>query len=83
MIGTIIDETGSIAGHKLIWAPQAWEQLLGRTAEELCAMSEEEIRWLECRMGGLRCHFLVGWLGEGEGGEEKTGGRLAVLGMRM
>jgi hypothetical protein len=75
IIGTLLDETGSIAAGKLLWSPRAWEQLLGRTPAQLSQMKGEEIRALEQRMGFLRMHLVFGWA--------ESVGRLAVLGMCM
>lgn len=78
IIGTLIDETGSIASGKLIWSDTAWEQLLGRTAEELANSSPELLRYMEKRLQWLRVTLVVGWPGE-----ELGAGRLCVLGVKM
>lgn len=77
-IGTVTDETASITAGKLIWSNEAWEQLLGRTAPELVTSSTELLRYLEKRLEYLRVTLEFGWAGE-----EVTGGRLTVLGVRM
>ena len=74
IIGTLLDETGSIIPGKLLWSERAWKQLLGRTAKEVTELTNEEIRWLEQRMMFMRMHLVFGW--------EESVGRLAVLGMR-
>jgi len=80
LVGSIIDETGTLACGKLVWSDRAWEQLLGRTAVELSTSSSELLKYLERRMMGLRVTLVVGWMGdEGEG----TGGRLGVLSVKM
>jgi hypothetical protein len=76
-MGTLLDETGSIAGARLLWSPRAWEQLFGRSVHEMTEMTSEEIRWLEQRLLFLRMHLVIGW-----GPEDVLGGRLAVLGMK-
>lgn len=94
IIGTLIDETGCIAAGKLIWSDNAWEDLLGRSVNQLCEMSMEEVRLLEWRMVGGRVSLCFGWVGGewgvgagadmvggGAGGGE-TGGRLCILGVR-
>lgn len=73
-----MDETGVIAPGKLIWSPAAWEQLLGRTADELAGSSTELLRYLEKRLSFLRVTLVFGWAGD-----DVTGGRLVVLGVRM
>ncbi|OWO97470.1 hypothetical protein B2J93_5283 [Marssonina coronariae] len=78
ILGTLLDETGSVAAGKLLWSPRAWEQLFGRSIEAISMMSDDEVRLFEQRVLWMRCHLVVGWAGE-----EVTGGRLAVLGMGM
>lgn len=73
IIGTLLDETGCISPGKLLWSERAWEQLFGRSVEEIVRMTGEECRLFEQRVTGLRCHLTVGW----EGGV----GRLVVLGV--
>jgi hypothetical protein len=75
LVGSLIDETGVLATGSLIWSDDAWTQLLGRTAEELCAAEAETLRYLEERMRWLRVTLLMGWGGD----DERTGGRLCVL----
>jgi len=75
LVGSLIDETGVLATGSLIWSDDAWTQLLGRTAEELCAAEVETLRYLEERMRWLRVTLLMGWGGD----DERTGGRLCVL----
>lgn len=97
IVGRVLDETGCVSGGKLIWSNDAYEELLGRTAEELCASSCDLLRYLEHRMTGLRVTLIVGWPGSDFAGEEATGHdnaektqtrgstiqRLCVLGVRM
>ncbi|KAG9246758.1 hypothetical protein BJ878DRAFT_455587 [Calycina marina] len=74
IVGMLLDEAGCIGGGKLLWSERAWEQLLGRSVEEVTKMTTDEIRLLEQRMVYLRMHLVVGW--------EESVGKLAVLGMR-
>lgn len=73
-----MDETGSIAPGKLLWTQTAWEQLLGRTAEEFASSTLELLRYMEKRFAYLRITLVFGWTRE-----ELSGGRLCVLGVRM
>jgi len=75
IIGTLLDETGSIAPGKLLWSERAWEQLFGRTVKEVTEMTNEEIRWLEQRILFMRLHLVFGW--------EESVGKLAILGVRQ
>lgn len=74
----ITDETASIMAGRLIWSVEAWEQLLGRTAQELVESSTALLRYLERRLEYLRVTLVFGWAGE-----EVTGGRLMILGVKM
>lgn len=78
IVGTLVDETGSIAAGKLTWSQTGWEQLLGRTAEEFANGSPELLRYMEKRLQWLRLTLVVGWPGE-----EMGTGRLCVLGVKM
>lgn len=78
-LGPVIDETGQIGAGKLILSDAAWEQLLGRSAEQLVAASSLEVmEYLEVRMLFLRVTLGFG-LCLGEEGV----GRLAVWGVKM
>lgn len=57
----LIDETGNIGCGKLIWAPAAWEELLGRTAEEFGECNTTVLKYLEHRLLFLRYNLFVGW----------------------
>ena len=57
----MVDETGSIGSGKLIFSPGAWEQLLGRTAEELAQADSHLLKSLENRILFLRLTLLFGW----------------------
>ena len=74
VLGTLADETGCIAPGKLLWSSKAWEELFGRTEEEVTLMTAEEIGWFEQRVLFMRLHLVFGW--------EEDVGRLAVLGVR-
>jgi hypothetical protein len=50
----VIDETGQIGSGKLILSDRAWEDLLGRTAEQLVGTSVDVLRYLEQRLLMLR-----------------------------
>ncbi|KAI4238006.1 MAG: hypothetical protein L6R40_005817 [Gallowayella cf. fulva] len=71
LIGTLIDETGAIDSGKLVLSTIAWEQLLGRTAEELARCDSLSLKYLENRLLFLRLTLVVGW-------SEKVG-RLCVF----
>jgi hypothetical protein len=53
-LGPIIDETGQISSGKLILSDAAWEQLLGRTAEQMVSTNVDVLRYLEQRLLMLR-----------------------------
>jgi hypothetical protein len=53
-LGPVIDETGEVSSGKLILSDQAWEQLLGRTAEQLVSTSVDVLQYLEQRLLLLR-----------------------------
>lgn len=75
VIGSLIDETGSIAAGKLLWSAQAWEDLFGRSVEELVAMDIQMMKLMEQRMAYMRVHLVFGWAEEV--------GKLAILAVRM
>ena len=74
-LGPIIDETGQISSGKLILSDAAWEQLLGRTVEQLVATGLDVLRYLEQRLLLLR--VTMGFAMDLEDGV----GRLAVWGV--
>lgn len=53
-LGPVLDETGQIASGKLILSDQAWEQLLGRSAEQLVSTQINVLRYIEQRLLLLR-----------------------------
>lgn len=53
-LGPVIDETGQVGSGKLILSDQAWENLLGRTSEQLIKTSVDVLRYLEQRLLFLR-----------------------------
>lgn len=77
-LGDVIDETGTISTGKLIFSDEAWEQLLGRTAEQLVNASLDVMKYLEQRLLFLR---LTLGFGIHLGNEEI--GRLVVWCVKM
>ena len=75
VIGTLVDETGSISTGRAVWSAQAWEQLFGRTVQELVAEDIPTLRLMEQRMLCLRVHVMFGWA--------EVVGKLAILAVRM
>ena len=57
----MIDETGAITSGKLIWSDEAWEQLLGRTAQELAGSSLTLLKYMEARLLFLKLAVMFGW----------------------
>jgi hypothetical protein len=77
-LGNVIDETGQISSGKLILSNEAWEQLLGRTAEQLVTAPLDVMEYLEQRLLFLRLTLGFGfYLGEDEVG------RLAIWCVKM
>ena len=74
IIGTLIDETGSIAPGKLLWSDNAWEDLFGRTVNKL-VVDDQAIGLLEQRLKYMRITVIFGWA--------EDVGKLAVLAVRM
>ncbi|KAF2646241.1 hypothetical protein P280DRAFT_502865 [Massarina eburnea CBS 473.64] len=69
ILGNVIDETGQISSGKLIFSDDAWEQLLGRTAQQLVTAPLDVIKYLEHRLFFLRLTFGFGFhLGDDEVG---------------
>lgn len=60
-MGLLIDETGAITSGKLIWSDEAWEQFLGRNAEELANSSLTLLKYLENRLLFLKLAVMFGW----------------------
>ena len=58
-----MDETGAITSGKLIWSDEAWEQLLGRNAQELAAATGnvQLLKYLENRLLFLKLAVMFGW----------------------
>ena len=75
LVGTLTDETGSILPGKLLWSDEAWQQLLGRTTEQLAAASSQVLKYLEHRLLFLRVHLMFGW--------SEEAGKLSVLRVQM
>jgi hypothetical protein len=61
LVGTLVDESGAVGCGGLVWSEAAWEQLLGRTAEELTQASKELLAYLEHRLLFLKVTLLFGW----------------------
>jgi hypothetical protein len=64
-IGPVIDETGQVATGKLIFSDTAWQQLLGRTPEQLVKSALDVLGYLENRLLFLRVSMGFGWCLEG------------------
>jgi len=64
VIGTLIDETGSISPGELLWSAEAWQQLFGRPVEELVAQDIHMMKLMEQRMVYVRIHVKFGWAEE-------------------
>lgn len=60
----MIDETGCINGGRCIWSPLAFEQLLGRNAEQLVRCDANTIKDLQQYMLYLRYTLAFGWAGD-------------------
>ena len=60
-VGKLCDETGSLNGAKLIWADEAWAQLLGRSTPELISETLQSLMDLEYEMKNVRITLLMGW----------------------
>ncbi|KAM3076297.1 hypothetical protein ACMFMG_006200 [Clarireedia jacksonii] len=74
ILGLLVDETGSIQAKGMIWAPRAWEDVLGRNMHDVHLLGAEGCWELEERLRGMRGSFWVGWMGERDGdGEEGEG----------
>ncbi|KAF2466043.1 uncharacterized protein BDR25DRAFT_336616 [Lindgomyces ingoldianus] len=78
ILGPIIDETGQITSGKLVFSDLAWEQLLGRTADQLVGTDVEVLKYLEQRMLFLRVSLGFGWCVE-----VGDVGRLCIWGVKM
>ncbi|KAF6232815.1 hypothetical protein HO173_009029 [Letharia columbiana] len=61
LVGLLIDETGAITCGKLVWSDDAWEQLLGRTAEDLAGSNLTLLKYLENRLLFLKLAVMFGW----------------------
>ena len=77
-LGNVIDETGQISTGKLIFSDAAWEQLLGRTAQQLVTAPLDVMKYLEQRLLFLRLHLGLGVFM----GDEEIG-RLVVWCVKM
>lgn len=61
----MIDETGQVASGKLVFSDNAWQQLLGRTPDQLLQDSVKTLEYLEHRMLFLHITLGFGWCLEG------------------
>jgi len=59
----------------LVWSSDAWEQLLGRTEEDLVASSTQVLKYLEQRLLFLRMTLMFGW--------SEDVGKLSILRVQM
>lgn len=57
----MIDDSGTISSGKLVFSPNAWEQLLGRTDQELAETTSDVLKALEHRILFLRLTLMFGW----------------------
>jgi len=69
-IGSVIDETGRVAGGKLIWSDLAWQQLLGQAPEELSRSGPDVLRAIDMSLTCARVTLVFGW--------SEEAGRLAI-----
>lgn len=60
----MIDETGALTGAKCIWSSLAFEQLLGRSSQELVECDANVIRDLQHYMLFLRYTLAFAWADE-------------------
>lgn len=60
-MGTLIDETGSIAPGKLIWHDEAWQDIFDRTIEGIAELDLETAKLYEQRLLFMRLHLCFGW----------------------
>lgn len=60
-MGLVVDETGAVKSGNLIWADEAWEQLLGRNAADLAGSSLDLLKYLENRLLFLKLAVMFGW----------------------
>ncbi|KAF2742069.1 hypothetical protein M011DRAFT_413337 [Sporormia fimetaria CBS 119925] len=65
IINSILDETGEISSGKLIFSDAAWQQLLGRTPEQLVQEKSDVLEFMEQRMLFLRITLGFAWCLEG------------------
>jgi hypothetical protein len=61
ILGPVLDETGQVSSGKLVFSTAAWEQLLGRTAEQLVGSDLEVLKALEHRLFFIRVSLGFGW----------------------
>lgn len=61
-----MDETGCVSEGKLVFSDLAWEQLLGKTSQQLVDSDAESLRCLEERLSFVRLTMIFGWAEEVE-----------------
>lgn len=64
ILGRVVDETACSAAGKLYLSDDAWEQLLGRSMQDLCRVSVDELKFLQQRMLYLRVNLGLAWWAE-------------------
>ncbi|MCJ1308763.1 hypothetical protein MMC25_002417 [Agyrium rufum] len=69
ILGTVMDETGSVGSGKMVLSEEAWGQLLGRGKEGIVGMGVRELKEVEATMLFLRVTLVVGVLGDGGNGD--------------
>ncbi|CAK4032066.1 Hypothetical predicted protein [Lecanosticta acicola] len=74
ILGQVIDETGAIAGGKMLLCDEAWHDLLGRSPEALLD-SPADLKYLTERLLFSRVTVMFGWTGDAS----KAGARVCVL----
>jgi hypothetical protein len=82
ILGTVVDESGCVEQGRMVLATKAWEQLLGRTEQDLAKSSIEVLKYLEQRLLFLRVTVRFAWAAEARG-EGAGMGRVCVWEVRM
>lgn len=74
ILGPLLDETGQVSSGKLLFSDAAWEQLLGRSAEQLTGSNLEVMRMLEHRLLFIRVSLGFAWCLDGTVSDEDVEG---------
>jgi len=61
IVGPVVDETGRIASGQIVWSELAWEQLFGRTIDEVVTSNMETLRAMEQSLLYRRLTLVFGW----------------------